>query len=327
VSHVRRIPGMRFVALCVVMLACGGKDADPSQPVAENAAATSESAGKVVELAGTVTATRAGATRTLAVGNPVHADDVIDTGGDGSVVIELFRNNARWSLEAGLTSRVDESVAWSLPMQEAAAPVDHATSAAGRHADRQAADTEVTADQSAEREKSPETTPTAPSRSAVTTPPAKPQAPRPPGGGAGGGEIGGGKLGTIGSKGVGAGGGGGGYGAGNLEKKDAPDIGANDDLKTDSLRRAPSNLPDAPSRQDITRVMSAAKQPIVACANGTQGVVRLTIKIAADGSVSSVEIVKSLDPDIDSCVMGVAKRLRFPASRNGLAFTYPISLR
>ena len=126
---------------CVV--ACGGDPKPEAPPAADR------DAGKVIELTGKVTATRAAASRSLVVGNGVFADDVIETAPDASVVIELAHNHARWSLEAGIKSRVDASVAWNLPKQDAAKPVAHATSSAGRHAEREAANTQVTV----EREK------------------------------------------------------------------------------------------------------------------------------------------------------------------------------
>ena len=120
--------------MVLLVLACGDSSPEPRGDV-----------GKVIEVAGKVTATRDAATRTLAAGTPVTGDDVIATAADSSVVIEISHNHARWTLEAGLTSRVDASPAWALPLQEAAPAVEHATSSAGRHADRQAADTQITA--------------------------------------------------------------------------------------------------------------------------------------------------------------------------------------
>jgi hypothetical protein len=125
------------VLICVGLHACG-KDSPP-------AVATSAAAGTVVEVSGKVNATRNGASRSLATGNEVFADDVVETASDGSVVIELTHNNARWSLEGGQQSRVDESVAFGLEKQAKSKVIEHATSAAGRHADRQAAETKESA--------------------------------------------------------------------------------------------------------------------------------------------------------------------------------------
>jgi len=125
-----------WVIAFVVLLACSKRDAvDVAAP-----------AGKVVEVAGTVSATRNGASRKLAVADQVFSDETVDTGSDGSVTIELSHNHARWAMEPGQKKRVDESAAWKLAEQTGSAvAVDHATSAAGRNAERTAAETQATA--------------------------------------------------------------------------------------------------------------------------------------------------------------------------------------
>lgn len=110
------------------------------------AVAPGAAAGQVLEVSGNVAATRSGATRPLAVGAEVFADDVIDTG-NGSVAILLRHNNARWAVEGGQRMRVDESLAWKLAKQDGPArAVEHASSAAGREGERTAADTRATSE-------------------------------------------------------------------------------------------------------------------------------------------------------------------------------------
>jgi hypothetical protein len=129
-----------WVIAFVVLLACSKRDAaDVAAP-----------AGKVVEVAGTVSATRNGASRKLAVADQLFSDETVDTGSDGSVTIELSHNHARWAMEPGQKKRVDESAAWKLAEQTGSAvAIDHATSAAGRNAERTAAETQATAGVSA----------------------------------------------------------------------------------------------------------------------------------------------------------------------------------
>lgn len=106
----------------------------------------SEPAGRVVEVAGKVEATRGGATRALSAGAEVFRDDVIAAAGDGAVTIDLFHNGARWHVDGGQPrKRVDESVAWGLAKAARGETVEHATSAAGRNGERSAADTAATA--------------------------------------------------------------------------------------------------------------------------------------------------------------------------------------
>src|SRR5512143_2471703 len=89
---------------------CGSKGS--SAPAVE----PGKPAGDVRELAGVVTARRGSeAPRTLAVGDEVSGDDVIATGADGSVVIELRHNGVRWSRGPGQEKQVSMSVAWKAP--------------------------------------------------------------------------------------------------------------------------------------------------------------------------------------------------------------------
>ncbi|MEP6860882.1 MAG: hypothetical protein ABJE66_09695 [Deltaproteobacteria bacterium] len=122
------------VIACGVAPACSNKsDAPAAQPGAL--------AGKVLEVAGSV---KVGANQ-LAVGDRVNTDDVIETGADGNVVIELAHNLARWELGPGHKVRPTESLAWTQERHGSAAQVDQDTSAAGRPAERSAADTSTSA--------------------------------------------------------------------------------------------------------------------------------------------------------------------------------------
>jgi hypothetical protein len=122
------------VIACGVAPACGNKsDAPAAQPGAV--------AGKVLEVSGSV---KVGA-KQLAVGDRVNTDDVIETGADGNVVIELAHNQARWELGPGRKVRPTESLAWTHERHGSAAAVDQDTSAAGRPAERSAADTSTSA--------------------------------------------------------------------------------------------------------------------------------------------------------------------------------------
>jgi len=125
-----------LIAVTLLPIAC---DTPATSGPAVVAGAT---AGTVEDVAGKVTATRGGATRDLAKGDAISGDDVIATGTDGSVTIVLAHNNARWVLAANKSYRVSDSLAWSLPKREgSAAAVVGDTSSAGRHSERQSADT------------------------------------------------------------------------------------------------------------------------------------------------------------------------------------------
>jgi hypothetical protein len=134
-----------------VVSACGSKtDAPAAQPGAV--------AGTVLEVTGAV---KVGATP-LAVGSTVKTDDVIETGPDGNVVIELAHNQARWELGPNSKKKPTESLAWSAAKAAgSAAPTAEQTSAAGRPAERSAADSTSS---------TPKTLPVAPSEASSGSP-------------------------------------------------------------------------------------------------------------------------------------------------------------
>jgi len=134
-----RLDGMVRAALwavlsCAALAACGTKD---SAPAAQPGAV----AGKVLEVTGSV---KVGA-KQLAVGDTVKTDDRIETGADGNVAIELAHNGARWELGPNQKVKPTDSIAWKQERHGSAAQVDQDTSAAGRPAERSAADTSTSA--------------------------------------------------------------------------------------------------------------------------------------------------------------------------------------
>lgn len=99
----------------------------------------------MVELDGAVTATRSGAARPLTVGARIHDDDVISTGA-GRVAIQLDRNQVVWRLGPNLSQTVAQSAAWTAPKADTqVATTGEHSAAAGRHAEREAADTAISA--------------------------------------------------------------------------------------------------------------------------------------------------------------------------------------
>jgi hypothetical protein len=122
--------------------ACKKSDTDPVAAKSQPGVA----AGKVLEVKGTVSLKHGDATRALAAGDPVEGDDVVITGADGNVVIELAHNSARWELGPNKQQKVNESIAWKA-QKATAEEVEQATAAAGRPAERNAAGTVATADE------------------------------------------------------------------------------------------------------------------------------------------------------------------------------------
>lgn len=148
---------------------CKGKEGGP-------AVQAGVTAGKVMELSGTVTAKRGTESRTLAAGNEVSGDDVIETSANSSVSIVLAHNNATWSLGPNKREKVADSMAWSLAKVDkpALAGVE-STSAAGRHAEKAGANTGATATDGKRAEEPAATTaaPAAAVDTAAAAPPAQ----------------------------------------------------------------------------------------------------------------------------------------------------------
>ena len=160
---------LRVVLVGVLSLSAVGCKSKEASPKAQPGVA----AGKVLEVTGSVTVRHADVARPLASGDSVDADDTIETGADGHVLIELVHNNAKWDLGANKKQVVRESLAWKLAKNDGTAkPVDQDTAAAGRPAERSAAESGPTAD----RQRAAEVAPAAPQ----AAPPPPPPAAQPP---------------------------------------------------------------------------------------------------------------------------------------------------
>jgi hypothetical protein len=131
------------MALLVAISMVNCKSGDAPAPAAGSATAPAGAfAGKVLEVAGKVTVKG----KPLAVGDQLQADDVVETGDDGHVVIELTHNLAHWELGGNKSQKVSESIAWKLPKSDGNAGITiRDMSASGRPAERSASNTEATA--------------------------------------------------------------------------------------------------------------------------------------------------------------------------------------
>lgn len=173
--RIRLLPVMLCALAALIAAAC-------SQ---ESAADSGRPAGKVIELSGTATATRAGVDRPLSVGSDVFADDEVMTADGAEIAITIAHNGARWVLGGGQKRKLIESAAWRAEKgSEAAAALDDddpaRTAAAGRHSEREAAETAASA---TEENKQAEAAPAAAEQAPVAAPSPAPaaQATPPPG--------------------------------------------------------------------------------------------------------------------------------------------------
>lgn len=304
--------------LSVSALAC--KSTEESAKVQPGVAA-----GKVIEVRGTVTVRREAAARPLAVGETIAGDDIVETGADGSVVIELSHNLARWELGANRTSKVSESVAWSLPKKTGeAANVEQTSAAAGRHAERSAAETSVSASAEPERESAPAAesaaaptpaaAPPAPARAAAApadeAPPPPPPAPArrsferreasaDADGAAEHDEVRGDSRGAIGALGKGGGtatGQGAGAGSGRLAAKSG------------------AGAPPEPPAESPSDIVLRHERTIKACLTKDMPAVSLRISVGEDGKPTVVVKGKTEVPAaVKRCVTNAVKKLKFPA--------------
>jgi hypothetical protein len=164
------------VLVAVAAAAACGKGATEVEVVA------GAPAGDVTEVAGAVTATRAGQTRALKVGDAISGDDVIATNAEGRVTITLRHNHVPWSLGPGKSKRVADSAAWRASEGANVAEVtDDKSGAAGRHAERNGADTAATAAEPAPPTAQAAMAPAAPSAPAPGAPAPVAAAPAPGG--------------------------------------------------------------------------------------------------------------------------------------------------
>lgn len=131
---------LRFASLTCVLLAASACKSDEAPKT--SAAASTAVAGTVLDVKGSVSV----AGKPLAKGDTVTADAMIDTGADSSVTILLAHNDVKLELGANKHVRVNESIAWKAPKRvEPGAGPDDSTESAGRPAERNAAETSVTA--------------------------------------------------------------------------------------------------------------------------------------------------------------------------------------
>jgi hypothetical protein len=285
-----------LVIVVALVVACGSSKESEHKPDVTPGAP----AGDVTEVAGDVKATRAGATRALALHDVVSGDDVITTGADARVTIVLRHNKVPWSLGPSKTKQVSDSAAWTATAAAGTIEVaDDKSAAAGRHAERSATETSATA-------------PTAPTNTAPPPPTVEPtgglgMTGTGPGGG-GEGTIG---LGTIGTIGHGAGGGEGqGYGRlGGAHVAAAPQVRL--DITTEG--KLPKEIARRIVRQNLGRVRLCYEN---ALRNNPSEAGKLVVQfvVGADGQVvSSVVASTELDDSASGCVSRGMTNLQFPS--------------
>lgn len=79
------------------------------------------------------------------------------------------------------------------------------------------------------------------------------------------------------------------------------------------------------SRADISKTIALAKSTIRTCGDMStaSGTVKVNVKVRPDGKVGAVSTNQTYDAKVSGCVLDVVRKLIFPATDDGGAFTYP----
>ena len=93
------------------------------------------------------------------------------------------------------------------------------------------------------------------------------------------------------------------------------------------FRKVPSGKPAEITRDDITKAIAKLKPTLMACGDKStaHGVVRMSVKVSPAGTVASVMIKDTPDPNLGKCVALAAKKLGFPATDAGGSFSVPFT--
>jgi hypothetical protein len=315
--------------LSVASVGCkSGSDSPKSQP--------GVAAGKVIEVSGSVMVRHNDVAQPLVAGATLEGDDVIETGADGNAIIELSHNLARWELGPNKQSKLRESAAWTLAKKSGdVAVVQQDTAAAGRPAERSAADTSVSA--TAESAGAPPA-PGAPAAAVAPTAPPTPapaaQSPRaesPPKpksapsraktadkddlfGGAGDIPSGGGGAPAKGASLTRGGGtdGAASTGAASPPPPPAPDKNVTARATESATTDKEAGMSPAEADKAAMDVVLANMKSLTVCLTKDAQAISVSIKIAASGKATAVVTAKAPVPaGVQSCVKSAVAKMKF----------------
>jgi hypothetical protein len=81
-------------------------------------------------------------------------------------------------------------------------------------------------------------------------------------------------------------------------------------------------LPESLDRAAISAGVASVKAKIATCTGG-KGIVKLHVKVGANGLVTNVDVTQTPDAALGACVAAGMARAVFPKTQNGGAFSYP----
>lgn len=298
---------MRFAALALVVVACSSAD---KAELADDARA-----GEVVAVTGKAEATLGGDTRVLAVGDAVYAGDRVRTGPDGELRVVLAHNGAVLNLGADKQVVLREHVAWRAEKATAGAlesPGRDETAAAGRHAERSAADTAATArggeapDRAVAPDPDPERELEEAERNASSdaTRARMEEQLREAELRAREAEM---RARESGERKDGA-------------RKRSRSVKAKRQTETKTADLDPGGAAEAPKLADITTALERLRPRLAACKKHGAGAVTVEVTIAANGRPSAVTTSDAASEALATCVAAAVRTARFPASAGGGSF-------
>jgi TonB family protein len=90
---------------------------------------------------------------------------------------------------------------------------------------------------------------------------------------------------------------------------------------------AKGDVPESLERATMSEGINKVKSKVMSCGekSSAKGTVRVSVKVAPEGHVTSVTVKSSLDPGIDSCVSGAVQKATFAKTKTGGSFSYPFT--
>ena len=85
------------------------------------------------------------------------------------------------------------------------------------------------------------------------------------------------------------------------------------------------DLPDSLDRGMISSAIANVKARVTACGekSSAKGKVKVHVKVAGNGSVSSVNVETTPDAGLGSCVQAAVQKATFAKTQSGGSFSYP----
>lgn len=104
-------------------------------------------------------------------------------------------------------------------------------------------------------------------------------------------------------------------------------VGGNREAAPATQQAESEDLPERPSRSQITATMAPLAPAVRACAQGQTGTATVALVINGDGSVANASVTGPFNPTVNNCIVGVVRRARFPRFRRpSIPLVYPFSI-